>query len=83
MRVHGAYQKAAVTEPSMAQRLEVEKGYRKDLIDTSLTPRTFAETLDGGPWAEGSAHFICEGPDEYFRLCGSYTDSVLHLSLGL
>lgn len=49
MRVHGAYQKVAVTELSMAQRLEVEKGYRKDLTDTSLTPRTFAETLDGGP----------------------------------
>lgn len=40
MTLHRAYQKVAVTESSMAQRVEVEQCCGNDLIDTSLTPGT-------------------------------------------
>lgn len=35
MRFHGAYRNVAMTESSMAQRLEVEPGYKRVLTDSS------------------------------------------------
>lgn len=42
IKLPGASQNMAVTESSMAQRLDVKLGYRKDLTGTSLTPRAFS-----------------------------------------